>query len=72
MAAGGAPQKNGRFHLKYSNQVHLNTSATTAWTKYASNFGTAFSKEPIPIGQVFSVKVLKPGVVSSGYNAEVS
>lgn len=71
MAAGGASQP-GRFHLKCSRNVHLNTSGTTAWTKGVRSFGVAFSKESISKGQMFSAKVLKPGVVSSGYTTVVS
>ena len=69
MAAGGSTQygaqHTGRFHLKCSSAVQLSTDRTTAWTTRASNFGVVFSSGFIPTGQKFSVKVLKPAVVSS-------
>ena len=62
MAAQSAPQL-GRFHLKCSREVNLSEDGKTAWVKYG--FGIAFSKEPIPRGRKFSVKVLEPGVLPS-------
>ena len=64
MAAVGGTQS-GRFHLKCSTDVRLSTDRTIAWTTRASDFGIVFSKESIPTGHKFSVKVLKPGAVSS-------
>ena len=59
MAAGGGPQP-GRFHLKCSSAVRLSEDGAIAWTTSANAFGMVFSKEPIPTGHKFSVKVLKP------------
>ena len=64
MAAGGGPQS-GRFHLKCSSAVCLSEDGAIAWMKSINGFGMVFSKEPIPKGHKFSVKVLKPAVVSS-------
>jgi len=64
MAAGGGTQS-GRFLLKCSSAVELSEDGTTAWTTKEHAFGMVFSKEPIPTRHKFSVKVLKPAVVSS-------
>ena len=70
MAAQGIPQL-GRFHLKCSREVNLSDDGKTAWTEYG--FGIAFSKEPIPRGRQFSVKVLERGVLPfSSYSFAVS
>ena len=58
MAAGGGPQS-GRFHLKCSSAVRLSEDRAIAWTTSINGFGVVFSKEPIPTGHQFSVKVLK-------------
>ena len=57
MADRGAPQL-GRFHFKCSKDVSLSLDGKIAQTE--DGFGIAFSKEPIPIGRNFSVKVLEP------------
>ena len=59
MAARGGTQS-GSFHLKSG--VELSTDRVTAYTTEFA-FGIAFSRNPIPKGQKFSVIVLKPGVV---------
>ena len=59
----GRSAQSGRFHLKCSADIELNTQRTTAWTKNTGAFGIAFSRDPIPKEQKFSVKVLQPGVV---------
>ena len=69
MAAQSAPQL-GRFHLKCSRNVHLSEDGKNAWIKYG--FGIVFSKEPIPRGRQFSVKVLEPGAFPSFSSSVVS
>ena len=64
MAAGGGTQS-GRFHLKCSSAVRLSEDRGIAWTTSNTGFGVVFSKESIPTGHKFFVKVLKPGAVSS-------
>ena len=64
MDAGGGTQS-GRFHLKCSSTVRLSDDGVIARTTSASAFGVIFSKERVPSGHQFSVKVLKPAVVSS-------
>ena len=64
MAAVGGTQS-GHFDFNCSSAVRLSTDRTTAWTTRVFDFGMVFSKEPIPTGQKFSVKVLKPAVVSA-------
>ena len=49
----------GRFHSKCSDAVKLSLDRTIART--TSNFGVALSKEPIPSGLQFCVKVLEAG-----------
>ena len=61
MAARGGTQS-GLFHLK--SDVHLSTDRVTAYMT-GNGFGSAFSRDLIPKGQKFSVKVLKPEVVSA-------
>ena len=63
MGAEGGTQS-GRFLLKCSSAVELSEDGTTAWTTKEHAFGMVFSKEPIPTGHKFSVKVLKPESVS--------
>ena len=65
MAAGGGTQP-GRFHLKCSADVKLNTHRTTAWTKTSNDFGIAYSRDPISKGK-FCVKVLSPGYAPNRY-----
>ena len=65
MAAGGGTQP-GRFHIKCSADVKLNTHRTTAWTKTANDFGIAYSRDPISKGK-FCVKVLSPGYAPNRY-----
>ena len=56
--------QSGRFHLKCSSAVRLSEDGAIAWTTSENAFGIVFSKEPIPTGHKFSVKVLKPEIVS--------
>ena len=63
MAARGGAQP-GRFHLKCSSAVHLSENGAIAWTTSENAFGMVFLKEPIPTGHKFSVKVLKPEMLT--------
>ena len=64
MAAGRGTQP-GRFHLKCSSAVRLSEDGAFAWTTSTDIFGIVFSKDPIPTGHTFSVKVLKAMDTSS-------
>ena len=59
MATGSScvPER-GRFHLNFFGSINLSLDGKTAWLKDNVESG-AFSKEPIPVGWQFSVKVLE-------------
>ena len=52
----------GRFHFKCSSEVNLSEDGKTAWTGSQYDFGIAFSKDPIPRGRRFSIKVVEPEI----------
>ena len=58
MATGSSVPERGRFHLNFFGSIKLSVDGKTAWLN-ASHESGAFSKEPIPVGRKFSVKVLE-------------